>query len=282
MLPLAPHTPPPPPPPHRRHTWRARERLVAIRTLATRKRIAFALLALAGALTIALLSSWWLAARTPSWWRSIDPRDPTTSARLATLADAVENGLLILLSQPRPAAATNAAPRDASTPPTWSITLDDQAASAWLISKLPRWALSQTSLTRWPDELDQVQVAFDDGSITLSARVVHPGGSRVLSASFRPRVDAQGWLWLEPGWVHLGSLPIPATFALSRWGRAVAPEPLPPELLELPDTPRALRALRGESPLLARPVLRLPDGRRVRLVDIAPRDGSLLLTWRDE
>jgi hypothetical protein len=254
--------------------WRSLARLARLRLNTTSRRIAAAMIALAGLTALIVALGLWLTGRAPSWWRPLSTGDP---ALLAT-ADAVENGVTTLINELRPgdSPAARGAP--------WSMTLDDDSASAWLATKLPRWVLSRADLARWPPEVRLVQARFSPGRIIFAARVVQGRHDDILSIALAPRIDADGSLWLEATSVSIGSLPLPAGLALRSGDASEAPgildarNAVPDELRSRREATPILAALRGERPLAALAPLRLPDGRRIRVVNLEPQEGRLVIT----
>ncbi|MFN5958669.1 MAG: hypothetical protein ACK462_12125, partial [Planctomyces sp.] len=127
--------------------WRSLVRLARLRLNTTRRRVAAAMITLAGITALVIMVGLWLGGRVPSWWRPISPADPS----LMATADAVENGITTLINQMRPGDS----PMLRSQP--WSMTLDDDSATAWLATKLPRWVLSRADIGRWPPQVRLVQ-----------------------------------------------------------------------------------------------------------------------------
>ncbi|MEM7623170.1 MAG: hypothetical protein AAF235_08185, partial [Planctomycetota bacterium] len=99
-------------------------------------------------------------------------------------------------------------------------------------------------------------------------------GSGLLSATFEPTVHGDGSVWVRTAWVHLGRLPLPADWVLSR----TPPEPV----ARLDAAAELLRVLAGTTPAAEDPVIALPDGRRVRLLAISVKRGVIELTCRTE
>jgi hypothetical protein len=88
-------------------------------------------------------------------------------------------------------------------------------------------------------------------------------------------------LWLEPSRVEIGELSVNASWVVQRAQRAMR-QVVPEEMQALPQVQAVLSAARGETPLVSRPVIRLPDGRRVRILAIEPEGKRLIVTCRTE
>ena len=232
------------------------------------------MITLAGITALVIMVGLWLGGRVPSWWRPISPADPS----LMATADAVENGITTLINQMRPGDS----PMLRSQP--WSMTLDDDSATAWLATKLPRWVLSRADIGRWPPQVRLVQARFTPGRIILAARVVQGAHDDVLSIALAPRIGDDGSLWLEATSVAIGSLPMPAGLVLTAGASDESPgvfdarRAVPDELRSRRETAPIIAALRGERPLTVLAPLRLPDGRKVRIVHLQPMEGRLVIT----
>lgn len=247
-----------------------------------------------------------MMARSPSWWRSIDPKSSAT-VRAGT---ELENRVVDVMSQIRPSAikaGTAIAPGNAgyqSEP--WSIAIRAADANAWVNARLPKWVANQgveragpdgevkTSASArprsfaWPEQVEQVQVEFARGMIHIGARVREGaagsgerGKTRIVSASLVPELADDGSLWMHADGIGIGSLPLPPSLVLAGTSSGKLGG-IPKELRELPQTERLLRAFAGDVPLTLSPTLTLGDGRRVRVLAIKPEDGLLIVTCRTE
>jgi hypothetical protein len=81
--------------------------------------------------------------------------------------------------------------------------------------------------------------------------------------------------------VSLGRLDIPGPWVI-RAVRAQAEHYIPQRLRDLPETRSLFKAFQGESAIVNNAVFKLGDGRRVRVLDIQPKDGVLAITCRTE
>lgn len=251
--------------------WRSTGRLWALKTRSIRRVLAVGLLVLAGVVAACLGTAWWLSAQSPSWWAPADARDPAVQR----LAEALENGTITTMNQVRPGGGP------------WAMAVTEHAANAWLAARLRPWLVSQAGLDRWPPGVDRVMVRFEPGVVRLGVELLEAGRRRVLSVAFTPEARAGpapsqgprgGELWIEPTWVHVGRLPLPAGWVLS--GAVGTGAHLPADLAALPQTPALLQALRGLAPVVRAASVRLPDGRRLLLEGVRAEEGRLVITWR--
>lgn len=126
----------------------------------------------------------------------------------------------------------------------WAVRIEEADVNAWLTDRLPKWLESR--------ELPvpgAVRISFEPGVCRLGVRK----GSLVAWLSLAPLARGDG-LSLEWVWSGVGSLPVP-----------VLPLRLPADL---------------ESGL-GRPIP-LPDGRRVRVLDVEALPGEVRLRLRTE
>lgn len=215
------------------------------------------------------LAAYVLSRQAPSWWRVIDLRDPA----LAQRGQAVENDLSTELSRLR-AGAVRGAPAA-----SWQISIDTTAANAWLNTRLASWAESRGDVApgSWPREIVEVQVDFQDGLVLLAVKLLVDGSEQVFSADLRAEVREDGSLWLEAQEMALGRLPLPASWVLGM-ARGEGPVTMPRSISGSAGVQHVARALGGERALMARSELKLPDGRRVKILKMEPAGGRLVVT----
>lgn len=214
------------------------------------------LLALIGAGTIALIGAATLAAKAPTWWRSVDATDGAT----IELAEQVERGVV------------NTVHRSRQQHETWTVAVTAAQANAWLNVKLPRWMANRGS--PWPVRLRELQANFTaSGKVAFGARIRGADGDRVVAATIEPVIMTDGSLWILTATPHAGRLDLPRD-----WTVAQLREWLPAEVYERLPAERILTALAADGPLFDEAVLKLEDGRRVRLLGITAEEGRLLLT----
>ncbi|MEK6701578.1 MAG: hypothetical protein AABZ53_04895 [Planctomycetota bacterium] len=189
-----------------------------------------------------------LSRRTPSWWTPPDPASPMVQ----DLAAQLESRVVDQLHRVRPSSDE------------WSVSIPQSAVNAWLAARLPQWLANQNPAIVLPQSIGMVQIHVAPGEITLAGEIAG-GRPKIAGLTLAPRVDAAG-LWTPAHWTTIGGLSLPSSWTVS----------------SLPTTPgndasRALvlGALAGRSPLTVSPVVRLADGRRVRLLEIRPVDGAI-------
>lgn len=221
-----------------------------------------------------------LAGARPAWWRDIDP----TNEHIAAAALRVENGAATQLTQIRRAADSN------QTSAPWTIKLSSADANAWLAARLRPWLESQSAEFTWPEELRAVEVRFNAGRIDIGASVgdriaktpnAAASPARFITASLRPEFRESGSLWLPAASTSVGRLTLPSSWMLSRAAPAAkrtGSKTLPDALRSMPELRDVISALSGERPLMQTPVIRIGDGRRVRLLKLEPRDDALYIT----
>lgn len=255
---------------------RVRERSVSTRNVRRRRWVRAGVVAI-GVCAAGAGVSMLLSRQTPRWWRAIDVRDP---AIIATAAR-VENGATTQLTMIR------AADQQTSASPPWTIALKATDASAWLATRLRPWLESQTDLrtstgtATWPKGLEQVQVEFTGGAIIVGARVRDAHGERVVSASVRPELRDDGALWMPASWVTLGRLNLPPSWVLPSGDAQSASNVHTVErerLSGLPQVRELWAALGGDRPAMSQAVVKIGDGRRVKILDLRADGGVLYIT----
>jgi len=210
---------------------------------------------------------------TPWWWRTVAREDPATIA----LGQRIENSIINRANKIRP-------PEVAGGPwlsEPWTVELRPDEANAWLNVRLPKWVANQKDEFRWPKEVTDIQVDFGPGEIRVGATVTSGERKQVFTATLRPQLEDDGRLFMPATWVNVGRLPIPAALVLGHAHRNAA-DYIPPEFLKLPETEALFRAFEGDDALIQRAVVRLPDGRRVRILELSAAQGVLRITCRTE
>jgi len=218
-----------------------------------------------------------LVEESPTWWRALRADDPATMETARRL----ENGVVSELHFARPGDPDLDEHDPIWRSDDWTVSLRAPEASAWLTSRLPRWLTSYDERVVWPEDASQLQVAFVEDRIHIGIRVDVDGAPRVLSATLRPELDDHGAVWMRAGTVRVGRLGLPASWVL-RDSRGVIDAYVPEEFRSLQQTEGMFSAFRGEHPLVIDPVLKLEDGRKVRLLALAAREGRLEITCRTE
>lgn len=239
---------------------------------------------------VAVIAGYFLTKMTPSWFRPQNPQDPLVMAA----ARRVENSIATVLTRVRKPDGLAANQPASIGPDRWAIALSAEDANAWLSARLPRWMETECDPPlAWPREVGAVQVAFENGKIYVGANLAssdpsRPNAGRVLTATIEPVFDEDGALWTPARTIGMGRMGVPAGLILSaaapapsreREGKSQQPSGAPDQIVDMPQTRGVFNALAGNEPTLRTPVLKIGDGRRVRLIDINPRDGRLIVTF---
>jgi hypothetical protein len=238
--------------------------------------IAVGLVSCAG-VAVAVLCVMALVQESPTWWRALCADDPV----IMETARRLENGVFSELHYVRPSDPDLDEHDPTWRSDDWTVSLRAPEASAWLTSRLPRWLTSYDEQVVWPADASQLQVAFVEDRIHVGIKVDVDGAPRVLSATLRPELDDSGAIWMRAGTVRIGRLGLPASWVL-RDSKGVIAAYVPTEFQSLEETEGMFSAFRGEHPLVIDPVLKLEDGRKVRLLALAAREGRLEITCRTE
>ena len=254
-----------------------------------RVRIAWSVAA-AGCGIVALgLFAMTLADSEPEWWSGASVR----SIEMAELARRVENGAITHITADHQGATTAAV--------EWPVKLSDDQANAWLNLRLPVWLPRMTAeefvdvrdasgavIERrpvggvgWPESVDEVRVAFVDGRFRIGARVRTGEGTQVFGATLAPEVREDGSLWMKATSVSVGRVGMPAGLVLGRDGGRLR-EYLPASLVDSAEGEAIFSKLAGEAPMFEDAVIRLGDGRRVRLLSLEVASDSLVAWFRTE
>jgi hypothetical protein len=222
------------------------------------RRLRRATLVLLLIIIVAAVVLWRLSWIAPSWYEPPAASDTHSAA----LADKVETRVLEEAQKIRPTPADR-----------WTIRVRQEQINAWLCFKLRKW-IEYDRGGSWPPELGtpQVRIEADGLSIALPIARDATSSSRTLVARIKPRIINSA-LALELDRVALGRISLPG-------------EPLANLLQTLSDAaPQAKEdpTLTSVLDLLAQrtqidPVIKLSDGRRVRLLDLRLGDGFIDLT----
>ena len=230
-----------------------------------------------------LLAGGWVVVGTmtraaPAWWRRIDPGDERTVQRANDLEGAISHHI----SMVRPGASETEGP-DAGVWRTepWTVAMRADDANAWLNVRMPVWIARENPNFEWPEEMTDLQVHFEAPLIRIGAKVHAEGREHYLSATLTPVLREDGSLWVKADWVHVGRLPIPASWVLDE-AEARADDLIPPELRDVPEAKLFFKIVAGEEPIAERPVVNLPDNRRVRLMAMKAERGWVAITCRTE
>ena len=242
-----------------------------------RRRVVWAALVFAAVACVGVACAFVLADRPPAWWADLDPHDP----RIAEVAEELENAVGTHLHLARETDPTiGAGERWRSEP--WRVAMRADDANAWLNTRLDGWLGSLSNgAASVPDEVRQVRVAFERGRIRVGVLVDDGRTRRILTATLRPELRADGTLWVSAESVGVGRLPLPPSWVLGHDGPPDA-RVVPPVLWNKSTARDLIEAVRGHRPLMREPTIELVDGRRVRLLSIAAREGRLEVECRTE
>lgn len=257
-----------------------RERIVRI--------VALSVIASGSCVVLLIVTALVLSRNPPAWFAPPDGSDPDVIAA----GRRIENNVATVLTKiRRPAPGTQPALAGAA-PDRWAVSLSAQDANAWLCSRLAMWMECECDPPlAWPKEVGAVQVAFEGGRIYVAASLragtspVSP--ARVVTASLEPVFDEDGSLWMPARTIGMGRMAVPASLILgsdtlsiptsTRSAETGSQPGVPGQLADLPQTKGVLSALAGRAPVLRNPVLKIGDGRRVKLVKIEPQGGKLII-----
>jgi hypothetical protein len=246
----------------RRRFQRLRDAVTHLRRRRVRRWLLGAAFGLVAGCCLLLALGLALARADPSWWRTVQRDDPT----FIDLGERVEKAVFNRVACNRG--------QDA-----WTVALKPEEANAWLNVRLPKWLANQKDDFHWPRDVSDIQVDFESGLVIIGAKVHAGGRDQVLTATLEPRLDDAGRLFLPARYVNLGRLSIPADWVLDR---AAADQYIPRDLQALPETDALINAFSKGDAVLQQALFRLGDGRRVRILSIAPEDGLLRVTCRTE
>ena len=225
--------------------------------------IASAAVVLIGAISVALAIGLALARSAPSWWIDVDASDP----RNIELAELVQNGALSHLFEDRQSLVGGSV--------EWPVKMTDEAANAWMNIKLPEWFSKISDGMTWPDSVTQLQLVFDNGTIRIGARVRTEIGTRIYSCAIVPELHEDGSLWMKAHTVSMGRLTLPAGWILGG-ADSHAEKYIPEQLRGTAEAEALFDKLTGKLPLFDVAEVSLGDGRRVRLLGLRVRDGSVI------
>lgn len=243
--------------------------------LALRRWLVGAALVAAALLTVGGVFGYVLARSAPAWWRTVEQGDPAAGRT----ADLLQNALGNQFTAVRPTAG-DLQPDERWRSEVWRFAVEVDDANAWLNTSLRDWIKSDPDMPAWPEDIGSIQVAFRRGLVFLGVEVRRADGSaQYLAAAVRPRLREDGSLWLPADTVLIGRLPIPPEVVLSQ-AQARVDNILPEDLTERGRM--LLRVFEGTEPLAPSPVIRLGDGRQVRILDIRVRDQRLIVSCQTE
>ncbi len=277
-------------------------------------------IAVVAALSVGVAAALWLSREPPAWWRpmpldnpetrqaAVDlenglttllsrggPKQPATTPGVRTTAPTEPATPSSSPRQAQPSMTTTAAAlarADDDPPQRWKMGIKASDANAWLNLRLPKWLANQDGSFKWPEEVKELQVDFRDQRLYVGARLVSGGRERVVSARLAPEFHADGSLWMPAEWVMIGKIGVPAAWLLDDEGEigiadgdgggGGVQEEVPDDLRDLPQTQGVLLAFAGHRAVMTNPVIKLGDGRRVRLLSLDAKDGRLIIECQTE
>lgn len=235
------------------------------------------------ALATPIFGAYLLSRATPAWWTRAEQASSIevggVPADWPARAAEVENAVVAQLSLVRPG-RWHADGVWRSEP--WSVSISEADASAWLATRLPRWVKNREGDSAWPPQVAQVRVAFTSDRIIAGAMLRNGGNaSQIMGVEVHPYVDSVGALRVPATKVRIGRVALPAAWLFGAI-TSRADDFIPKEVLETPTARAVSDALRGEAVLTRNAVIRLDDGRRVRVLNMSPQDGRMDLTFQTE
>lgn len=254
-----------------------------------RVRIAWVFTMLAAGVAALVLFVMTLADSEPRWWDSASMR----TMAMTDLARRVENNAITHITADHQGATAEAV--------EWPVKLTDDGANAWLNLRLPVWLPRLTAESfedvrdergmlierqpvggvGWPESVEELRVAFVDGRFRIGARVRTIDGTQIFGATLAPEVREDGSLWMRATTVSIGRLALPAGLVFGRDGGTLR-DRLPQALADSAEAEAIFSKLAGESPMFQDAVIRLGDGRRVRLLSLDVASDSLVAWFRTE
>lgn len=196
----------------------------------------------------------------PAWWPEVDAADAATIEQ----ADLLERAFASQASKVREKTDENGA--------DWRVAINQDSANAWLAVRLRGWA--EDGKADWPDEVESIRVGFHEERVTLGVRVLHDSGASVAWLMFTPEVRSDGSVWVETHGARIGGVPVPDRWVISQLESHFGPGK--------PGDPNMREVLAGRAPIAVEPVVHLPDGRDVRILDLHARGGRVELSLRTE
>lgn len=196
----------------------------------------------------------------PAWWPEVDSSDAATIEQ----ADHLERAFASQASMVRQNTDESGA--------DWRVAINQVSANAWLAVRLRGWAADGKA--EWPDAVESIRVGFDDERVTLGVRLLHDSGASVAWLMFTPEVRSDGSVWVESHGARIGGVPVPDSWVISQMESHLGPGK--------PGEPSMRQVLAGEAPIAVEPVVHLPDGRDVRILDLHARGGRVELSLRTE
>lgn len=229
---------------------------------------------------MALIAGYQMVTRAPDWWRQVDPGDPMT----IRIGEAIENAIVTQLHRVERETdeAYEGSESGAWRSREWAFAITASDANAWLNTRLPKWLQDSEPDLDWPRAVHELQVDFDEALIRVGVLLRGRGGERqIVSATLTPELREDGSLWMRAAWVHIGRLPVPASWVLDQ-GEVQTRRHLGEQAAEVSRQEALFRVFAGDLPAMEDASVRLGDGRRVRIMRLQPRRGRLEVVCRTE
>lgn len=217
---------------------------------------------LIGAVFVFALAGYGLTMRTPSWFHSGE-MDGAESRRIA---QRLENRIITEAYRFRgePTAGPDGVRR---TGEDWRLRVTEAEATAWLTARFPEWLANRDPPARVPPGVRDLQAHFGSGRAWIAGRV----DESVYSFSTAVRSNGGG-IWLSGVRAGVGSFWLPASWGgLGMLG-----------MIGREESSGAWRIVSGDEPLVAGGLVRLEDGRRVRVLRAAIVSGAIEVDCRTE
>jgi len=216
----------------------------------------FILLALVAAIVVTVLVLWRLSWIAPAWYAPPDPKNQ----RIIALADTVEYRLVEEAQKIRAPESDH-----------WTLRVEDSQINAWLSARLPKWVAHEEGLV-WPAQLGTPQIRIQPEGISMALPIMQSGAARTVVARIRPEMF-RGALQLQVDRVALGRVSLPGEPLTNLLERLTAAAP---QLIDDPRTKSALDLLSQSRNI--DPILKLEDGRHIRLIGFTLGDGRIDLS----
>lgn len=204
-----------------------------------------------GVAAILLAVGWALAHRTPGWWTP-----PHAGADAERSAESLEQFVSNELSRPR----------DDTAP--WRFAVPEDAATAWVNSRLPRWLENRE--IDWPFEGIPVLVRFRSGTVVVGLDVSTNSNPRIVGAELAPTTLGES-LNIGLGSISVGTLKMPPSMAASI-ARSLGPTGSEQSVNEV------VEAVISGEPIVQSTTWPIDGGRSITVLDIAIEDGRVVVT----
>lgn len=204
---------------------------------------------------------------TPGWWVWVDGADPAVLDE----AERLERAFANQVSAVRPDAEGDGS--------EWAVAVSERSANAWLAARLRAWVENEGAV--WPPEIESVRAGFVGERVALGARLGHGPESSVVWMTMTPEVRRDGSVWMRAHGAWVGGVSVPGSWALSGLEQGLARQ-APEDAAKIARGPSLRDMLSGVAPVSVEPVVHLPDGRDVRILELRVREGRVEVVLRTE